>query len=107
MEFWKVLESDLKERVDGDPSTVKVYNGLISRIQNLPLWAPNPLLCPLNPLLFTEPCCLLGIQTGGVGLVGSPALLRGWQEEGEDAFCLHASGSIFSRRGGVLWGRYH
>ena len=80
MEFWKVLESDLKERMDGDPSTVKVYNGLISRIQNLPLWAPNPLLCPLKPLLSQDPVVYC-IQTGGVGLMCRPALLRGWQEE--------------------------
>ena len=81
MELWKVLESGLKERMDSDPSTMKVYDGLIFRIQNLLIWVPNPLLCPLNPLLFTGPCCLLGIQTGGVGLVCRPALLRGWQEE--------------------------
>ena len=86
MEFWKVLESGLKERMDNDPSTMKVDDGLISRIQNLLIWAPNPLLCPLKPLLSQDPVV--------------------YQQEGLDG-CADppSSGGGRRRRGGVKGGR--
>ena len=41
MELWKVLEFGLKERMDNDPSTMKVDDELISRILILAMLSPN------------------------------------------------------------------
>ena len=82
MEFWKVLESVLKEGMDNDPSTMRVGDELTSRILILAMLSQKPLFWPLFHLLFTSVCYLLYTQTGWVVGVESPPPQGGGRRRG-------------------------